>query len=102
MGARALVVAVDDLFTRPELRPALSTSFELVGLAARGREPYASAARTILDEWASWTESRLAGPAAGRRRRAEGVLAAVEGLLLVRAVTANGDRARAGLVALLP
>lgn len=79
-----LVAAADALLAQPELRPSGAVSLELFGLAARGTEPYASAAAAILGEWIDWAEQRIAGPARGRRARAIGAVACIEGMLVLR------------------
>lgn len=84
VAVRTLVEAADELLARPEMRPSTALCLELLGLAARGTEPYASAARTLLWEWIDWAESRLSGPVRGRRARAVGAVACIEGILVLR------------------
>ena len=36
------------------LKPSIQLWFELVGLAARGEEPYASNAKELADKWIAW------------------------------------------------
>ena len=48
MPVRTLVEAADDLLSRPEMEPARAVCLEVLGQAARGAEPYAGAARTLL------------------------------------------------------
>ncbi|MEM8861883.1 MAG: hypothetical protein AAGD96_26470, partial [Chloroflexota bacterium] len=43
----------------PEFNLTIRLWFEVVGLAVRGREPYASSAAAIAQNWVSWVESRL-------------------------------------------
>ncbi|MEM7798367.1 MAG: TetR/AcrR family transcriptional regulator [Chloroflexota bacterium] len=45
----------------PAFQPAVQLWFELVGLAARGKEPYASNAKLLAKNWIMWIESRLEG-----------------------------------------
>ncbi len=62
---------------------------EVSGLAARGRRPFTDLARRIAREWLAWVGPRLDVGDAGDGQRAAaaaGLLAAVDGILLVRAV----------------
>ena len=43
----------------PEFNLTIRLWFEVIGLAVRGREPYASSAKAIADNWLSWMESHL-------------------------------------------
>lgn len=70
--------------SRPAADPYLRLYLEVTSLAARGEEPYRSVAGGLTEAWLSWFESRLDLPAAERRPAALGVLAAVDGLLLLR------------------
>ena len=40
-------------------RPAIQLWFELVGLAARGQEPYLANTRVLADQWIGWIAARL-------------------------------------------
>jgi AcrR family transcriptional regulator len=58
---------------------------ELVGLSVSGIEPYDRITRNILGEWADWLAERVDAPTRPERRRlALGVIARVDGLLLLR------------------
>ncbi len=58
---------------------------ELVGLSASGLDPYDRITRSILDDWADWLAERVDAPTRSERRRlALGVIARVDGLLLLR------------------
>ena len=57
---------------------------EVSGLASRGREPFRAIAGDIVQDWLSWAEQRLDVPAGQRRSAAAGVLAVVDGMLLLR------------------
>lgn len=100
VSAKALVEAADELLSRPEMRPAIAVCLELLGHAARGVEPYAGAARTLLEDWIRWAEGHLEGPARGRRDRALAAVACIEGILVLRAV-GLGERLRGALGSLL-
>ncbi|MBU6284159.1 TetR/AcrR family transcriptional regulator [bacterium] len=97
---RTLVEAADALLARPEMRSSAALCLELLGLAARGADPYATAARSLLADWIDWAETRLSGPPRGRRARAVGAVACIEGILVLRAV-GLGERLRGALGGLL-
>ncbi|MGY1699661.1 TetR/AcrR family transcriptional regulator [Geodermatophilus sp. SYSU D00766] len=67
---------------------------EVSGLAARGRQPYADLARRVAEDWLAWVGPRLDVDDAERPAAAVGLLAALDGVLLVRAV-AGPERAHA-------
>jgi len=79
-----------------DLRPHLRLYVEISGLTAQGREPFASAARGIADAWLQWTAERLDVPAEQRAATAAGLLAAVDGLLLVTFVVGDDVAQQAG------
>jgi AcrR family transcriptional regulator len=59
--------------------------FQVVGLASDGSEPYLSAVRTLVMQWADWLEPRIVVPAGCTRRGAAlAALATIDGLLLLR------------------
>jgi AcrR family transcriptional regulator len=80
----ALVRTAWPKLARRELDPVFGLFFELTGLAAAGREPYASLGVELLTGWSKWLEQFFAGAAARRRAEAEATLAMVDGLLLLR------------------
>lgn len=55
--------------------------FELVGLAARNKEPYASNARSLAKNWIDWVESRIEEPKEGE---AADLYAHLEGRLMLK------------------
>ncbi len=57
--------------------------FELVGLAARNKEPYASNAKELASNWVDWVESRLIHPQEGE---AADLYAHLEGRLMLKLV----------------
>lgn len=59
--ADQLLAELTQFVTLPAFAPAVQMWFELVGLAARGKEPYASNARLLANNWITWIESRLEG-----------------------------------------
>ena len=64
-------------------KPAVQLWFELVGLSARQKEPYASNAKTLAQNWIDWVESRLEEPQEGE---AADLYAHLEGRLMLRLV----------------
>lgn len=61
--------------------------FEMIGLSASGTAPFDQLAPALLQGWVDWLATRIAGGSeAERRRRALGVVAQMDGLLLVRTV----------------
>lgn len=55
--------------------------FEVVGLAARGQEPFATSATQIADNWLQWIASRMADP---QPNEAIALFAEVEGRLMLK------------------
>ncbi|MGL5851829.1 MAG: TetR/AcrR family transcriptional regulator [Phycicoccus sp.] len=68
----------------PQAEPYLRLYVELSGLAAARREPFVTAAARIAQGWLEWTTARVHPGAGEPATTAVGVLAAVDGLLLVR------------------
>ena len=59
--------------------------FQVVGLASDGSEPYRSAVRALMMQWADWLEPRIVvPPGCTRRGAALAALARIDGLLLLR------------------
>jgi AcrR family transcriptional regulator len=83
----------------PAAEAALRVYFESVGLAVAGREPYRSVTEQLVAAWTTWIAGRLTGIAATRADRAAGVVATLDGLLLIRAVAGRpaADAAARGL-----
>lgn len=68
---------------------------EVMGLAATGREPFRTLSVTVATAWVDWLEARVSGPVAGRRDAAAGLLAQLDGLLLLRQVAGPDVAGRA-------
>ncbi|MGL4743218.1 MAG: TetR/AcrR family transcriptional regulator [Dermatophilaceae bacterium] len=68
----------------PAAEPYLRLYVELSGLAAARREPFATATARIAQGWLEWTTARLDPGTGDLAEAAAGVLAAVDGLLLIR------------------
>ena len=81
-----LLAALRAALELDDAQPILRLYVEVSGLAARGREPFRTIAAGIAEDWIGWAEQRLDVPAAQRRAAAAGVLAVVDGLLLLRFV----------------
>ena len=67
----------------PQFRPVIMLWFEVVGLAVRGREPYATTANEIAVRWLAWMESRIEDP---DPERVYELLAALEGMFMLELI----------------
>jgi hypothetical protein len=72
--------------TSPQFKPVIQLWFEVVGLAARGQEPYAVNATSIARNWIGWVESRLEDPQGGD---AANLFAEFEGRLMLTLIGVN-------------
>ena len=81
---REVVAAAWPVVASDEAEPTFRLYFELAGLAAAGRPPYADLAGAQVQGWIDWVAGLLVGDADTRRREAEAAVAALDGLLLVR------------------
>jgi len=97
----ALAKAAWPVLAPPQIDPLFALFFEAIGLAAAGREPYASLATQLLAGWAAWLAGFFAGTPGHRRAEAEATMAVFDGLLLLRqlsgAAAANRAAARLGI-----
>ncbi len=57
---------------------------EVSGLAARGQEPFRTVAAAVTEGWRTWVDERLDVAPDERAAAAAGVLAMIDGLLLLR------------------
>lgn len=98
-----LVASAWELVQDPSLEPHLRLYLEVCGPAVRGREPFRRVAGQVAEAWLAWVGERLDVPPAQTREAAAGVLAVVDGLLLLRFMTGAGaaDAAAAWLVGAL-
>lgn len=98
-GHRDLARAAWPVLARPDVDPWFALFFEANGLAAAGREPYATLIAQLVDAWVAWVAEFVEGPAKQRRAEAEAAIALVEGLLLLRQLggPAAANRAAAAL-----
>ncbi|WP_040320232.1 TetR/AcrR family transcriptional regulator [Aeromicrobium marinum] len=76
--------------------------FEAAGLAAAGREPYATHVPALVEAWVQWAADHLQGSADRRRSEAEATIASIDGLLLVRQLLGVEAAARAAEVLVGP
>lgn len=81
--ADELLTALLALSSTPPFNAVIQLWFEVVGLAARGQEPYAANATAIAVTWLQWIESRLVD---GQTEQALSLFAALEGRLLLKLV----------------
>lgn len=57
--ADELLAQLTSLMMNEAFNPAVQLWFELVGLAARGEEPYLSNARILANNWIGWIAARI-------------------------------------------
>jgi len=69
--------------------------FEANGLAAAGREPYASLVELLIASWVEFAAEFVQGTPAKRRAEAEATIALIDGLLLLRALAGPKAATRA-------
>jgi len=77
------LLAINDT---PQFNLIVRLWFEIVGLAARGQEPYAQNAAAIANDWIDWIQSRLVNPQVGQ---AVAVFAELEGRLMIKMIGAD-------------
>lgn len=87
-SADELLTALLALCSTPPFNAVIQLWFEVVGLAARGQEPYATNAAAIAATWLQWMESRLVD---GQTEQALTLFATLEGRLLLKLVGVNAD-----------
>lgn len=85
-----LLASAWSLVQDPSVEPHLRLYLEVCGLAVRGREPFRTVARQVAEGWLEWVGERLDVPPEQARDAAAGVLAVVDGLLLLRFVAVAG------------
>lgn len=73
------------VLTKKSAEQIFALFLEVVGLSAAKVEPFDRMSRSILDGWIRWLSDRIDAPAErDRRRGALGVIARIDGLLLLR------------------
>jgi hypothetical protein len=68
------------LGSSPQFNMIIRLWFETVGLAVRGKEPYAEQATAIAINWTNWIQTRLEDPQVGQ---ATAIFAELEGRLML-------------------
>lgn len=63
--------------------PIVRLWFELIGLAARGKEPYVSNAQALADSWVNWLTSRVEQ---AKANEIQDMFALVEGRLMLKLI----------------
>ena len=81
---RALIAAAWPVLASPEADPVFALFFEANGLAAAGREPFASIVPDLVEAWVAWTSELVDGSPEQRRAEAGAAIAVLDGLLLLR------------------
>ena len=83
------------LLATPKADRLFSLFFEANGLAAAGREPYATLVPAFVEAWTTAVAGVMTGSAKKRRTEAEAAIALLDGLLLLRQLggPAAADRA---------
>lgn len=72
------------LLSTPDTDRIFALFFEANGLAAIGREPYASVVPALVQGWIDWATNLIAPTNPRRRAEAETAIAIIDGLLLLR------------------
>lgn len=72
--------------TTPQADRVFAIFFEFIGLASARVEPYASSAPLLLNGWASWLGPRVATTSPDKEGEVLGLLAKLDGLLLLRRI----------------
>lgn len=80
----ALLLAAEAALRAAQVDRHLRLYVEMSGLAARGQEPFRTVAAVVTDGWRTWLDTRLDVPPGDREAATAGVLAAIDGLLLLR------------------
>ena len=96
-----LLRAAWPILAKPDVDPFFALFFEANGLAAAGREPFASLVPTLVTGWIEWAAGFVEGSPSERRTEAETGIALLDGLLLLRqlagAAAANRAARRLGI-----
>jgi len=79
-----LTAAAWPVLTSPDADRVFALFFEANGLAAIGRDPYATLVPALVETWIAWAAEFIDGTATERRVEAETAIAVIDGLLLLR------------------
>lgn len=90
-----LLRAAWPILATEEAEPVFAMFFEANGLAVAGREPYATAVRSLVATWIDWTAEFIDGDESYRRTEAESAIALLDGLLLLRLLAGPAAAERA-------
>ena len=82
------------VLSRPEADAVFALFFEATGLAAAGREPYASLVPQLIEAWISWAAEFIQS-APDPRGEAAAAIAMIDGLLLLRQTAGPEEADRA-------
>lgn len=83
-GHRELVARAWPLLAQPDNDRIFALFFEANGLAAVGREPYASLVADLVEAWITWAAALIDDTPERRRAQAETAIAVIDGLFLLR------------------
>jgi AcrR family transcriptional regulator len=81
---RDLIARAWPLLAQPDNDRIFALFFEVNGLAAVGREPYASLVPDLVEAWITWAAALMDAPPERRRAEAETAVAIIDGLFLLR------------------
>jgi AcrR family transcriptional regulator len=97
---RELIRRAWPLLAQPANDRIFALFFEANGLAAVGREPYASLVPDLVEAWIVWVASVMDAPPAKQRAEAETAIVVIDGLFLLRLLggEAAAERAAAALM----
>lgn len=87
------------LLATPDHDRIFALFFEANGLAAIGREPYASLVPTLVEAWIDWAAALTQGTPSAQRAQATAAIATIDGLMLLR-LLAGPDAAERAAVTL--
>jgi AcrR family transcriptional regulator len=88
---REVIARAWPLLAQPENDRIFALFFEANGLAAVGREPYASLVPELVEAWIAWVAALMDADADRKRTEAETAVAVIDGLFLLRLL--GGDAA---------
>ena len=84
--AHELLAQLTSLMMNQTFEPAIQLWFELVGLAARGEEPYRSNAQILANNWIEWIAARIDDIDDPAAREPSDLYAHLEGRLMLKMI----------------